>query len=294
MNEKLSSPAPDFYRLINERFNSLTKSEKRIARFLLRNQDEAAFMAVSDLADRLGLSEATVVRFAQALDFSGFPDMRSSLQDSFRGRVTHSVRLRGQLENLRQADDIFEQLILSEIDHLTQALQTVDRNAIQQAVELLRSRKHIYVFGLGPSISLVDLLTIRLTRVGHPVIPLTSSGREVAEPLLLMDKDDVLFAIGFFDVNPTLRMVLEHARDVGTPTILLTDTLEALVGDMATVVLAARRGPVATFHSLTVPMTIVNTLLLALAQVDQSLAMENLDKLDQLREQLNRSSSSLT
>jgi DNA-binding MurR/RpiR family transcriptional regulator len=63
---------------------------------------------------------------------------------------------------------------------------------------------------------------------------------------------------------------------------------------MATVVLAARRGPVATFHSLTVPMTIVNTLLLALAQVDQSLAMENLDKLDQLREQLNRSSSSLT
>jgi DNA-binding MurR/RpiR family transcriptional regulator len=285
---------PDFNKLISEHFEGLTKSEKRLARFLLRNLDEAAFMAVSDLANRLRLSEATVVRFAQALDFSGFPEMRSALQASFRGRVTHSARLRGQLNDLRQADDIFEQLVLSEIDHLTQAIQTVDRNAIQQAVELLRSQNHIFVFGLGPSISLVDLLTIRLTRVGRPAIPLTSSGREVAEPLLLMNKDDVLFAIGFFDVNPTLRMVLEHAQTVGAPIILLTDTLEALVGDMASVVLAARRGPVATFHSLTVPMTIVNTLLLALAQVDQQRALENLDRLDQLRELLNRSSRQLT
>jgi DNA-binding MurR/RpiR family transcriptional regulator len=228
------------------------------------------------------------VRFAQALNFGGFPEMRTALQASFRGRITHSVRLRGRLDELRQAGDIFEQLAVSEIDYLTQALQTVDRQAIHQAVELLRSQNRVFVFGLGPSISLVDLLAIRLTRVGRPVIPLISSGREIAEPLLLMNKDDLLFAIGFFDVNPALRLVLEHAREVGTPIILLTDTLETLIGDMATVVLAARRGPVAAFHSLTVPMTIVNTLLLALAEVDRERAVTNLDKLDELREKLHQ------
>jgi DNA-binding MurR/RpiR family transcriptional regulator len=288
MSEQTPPSVTDFSQLINAHFDSLTKSEKQIAGFLLKHQDEAAFMAVSELAERLGLSEATVVRFAQALNFGGFPEMRTALQASFRGRITHSVRLRGRLDELRQAGDIFEQLAVSEIDYLTQALQTVDRQAIHQAVELLRSQNRVFVFGLGPSISLVDLLAIRLTRVGRPVIPLISSGREIAEPLLLMNKDDLLFAIGFFDVNPALRLVLEHAREVGTPIILLTDTLETLIGDMATVVLAARRGPVAAFHSLTVPMTIVNTLLLALAEVDRERAVTNLDKLDELREKLHQ------
>ena len=64
------------------------------------------------------------------------------------------------------------------------------------------------------------------------------------------------------------------------------------MGQKADVVLAARRGPVSAFHSLTIPMTILNALLLALSSVDQEKVMENLDKLDQLRERLNKYSGS--
>ena len=49
-------------------------------------------------------------------------------------RVTHSARLRGRLEDLRQGGDIFERLVVSEMDYLTQALETVDRPALQKAV----------------------------------------------------------------------------------------------------------------------------------------------------------------
>jgi DNA-binding MurR/RpiR family transcriptional regulator len=269
--------------LVRQHFDSLTKSEKRIARYLLRNQDEVAFLSAAELAARLGLSEATTVRFAQSLGFSGYPDMRAALQSSFRSRVTHSVRLRARLGNLREEGDIFERLTSSEIDHLTQALRTVDRNAIHQAVNLLRERERVFVFGIGPAISLVDLLEIRLRRFGRHVIPLTTTGREMLEPLLLMTGADLLFAIGFFDVTPALQLALDHARACGCVSILLTDTLGSIIGNKADVVLAARRGPISAFHSLTVPMTIINTLLLALAQTDQERAMSNLDKLDELR-----------
>lgn len=269
--------------LVRQHFDSLTKSEKRIARYLLRNQDEVAFLSAAELAARLELSEATAVRFAQSLGFSGYPEMRAALQSSFRSRVTHSVRLRARLENSRQDGDIFERLTSSEIDHLTQALRTVDRAAIHQAVNLLRERERVFVFGIGPSISLVDLLEIRLRRFGRHVIPLTTTGREMLEPLLLMTGADLLFAIGFFDVTPALQLVLDHARACGSVSILLTDTLGSIIGNKADVVLAARRGPISAFHSLTVPMTIINTLLLALAQTDQERAMSNLDRLDELR-----------
>ncbi len=139
----------------------------------------------------------------------------------------------------------------------------------------------------------MDLLEIRLTRSARHVIPLNTSGREMLEPMLLMKDSDLLIAIGFFNVTPSLQMVLDYANQNKTPVILLTDTLGPMVGDKADVVLAARRGPVSAFHSLTVPMTIINALLLALSSVDQERVMANLDKLDQLRERLKKTNGSL-
>jgi DNA-binding MurR/RpiR family transcriptional regulator len=294
MSENEALNTQDFSQIISEHYNQLTKSEKHIANYLRKNQEESAFLSAGELADRLGLSEATMVRFARTLGFDSYPAMRTVLQENFRRRVTHSARLRSRLDDLREAGDIFEKVTVSEIDYLTQALQTVDREALHKAVTYMIECDHIFVFGTGPSISLVDLLNLRLTRFGKQVVPLTIAGRETLEPMLLMTDRDLLFAIGFFDVNPTLQIVLDHAEEKKCPVILLTDTLGSVIGEKADVVLSAKRGPVSEFHSLVVPMTIINTLLLAFADEDRERVMANLDKLDQLRERLRKANGSIT
>jgi len=282
---------PDFGQIISEYYKSLTKSEKQIADYLRKNQDEAAFLPAGELANRLDLSEATLVRFARSLGFDSYPAMREILQENFRRRVTHSTRLRSRLDELREAGDIFERLVVSEMDYMTQSLESVSRAALQQAVNLMKDRKRIFIFGVGPSVSLVDLMKIRLERFGRQIIPLTTAGREFLEPLLSMTEQDLLFVICFFDLSPALQLVLDYARDANCPVIMLTDTLGSIIGDRADVVLSAKRGPVSGFHSLVVPMTIINALLLAMAG-EESGVMENLDKLDQLRERLKKYSGS--
>jgi DNA-binding MurR/RpiR family transcriptional regulator len=283
----------DFSQIISDNYKHLTKSEKRIANYLRKNQEESAFLSAGEIADRLGLSEATLVRFARTLGFSSYPAMRTVLQENFRRRVTHSARLRGRLEDLRQGGDIFERLVVSEMDYLTLALETVDRQALEKTVELMRSCDRIFVFGAGPSVSLVELMEIRLGRFGRQVIPLTTAGREILEPLMLMKDRDLLFMISFFDISPTQQLVLEYANEVNCPVVILTDTLGTIIGEKANVVLEARRGPMAEFHSLVVPMTIINTLLLTIANEDRDQVMENLDKLDQMRERLKKTNESI-
>jgi DNA-binding MurR/RpiR family transcriptional regulator len=292
--DEAPDPFVGFAQMILEHYGELTKSEKRIADFMSQNQDEAAFLSAAEIAGRLDLSEATMVRFARALNFDSYPALRESLQENFRHRVTHSARLRSSLGDLLEAGDIFERLVASEVNFLTESLQTLDREGFRAAVELLRKHQRVFVFGLGPSVSLVDLLEIRLTRSARHVIPLRTSGRELLEPLLLMTKDDLLIAIGFYNMTPSLQIVLEQANQHKTPVILVTDTLGPLLGAKATVTLAARRGPVSSFHSLTVPMTIINALMLALSSVDQERVMTNLDKLDQLREHLKKTNGTIT
>lgn len=293
MNNEAQTTA-DFGQIITEYYQQLTKSEKQIANYLRKNQEEAAFLSAADLADRLGLSEATIVRFARTVGFDSYPAMREVLQENFRRRVTHSTRLQSRLEDLLDGGDIFERMVASEIDYLSHALETVDRQAFQQAVELMKTHKRIFVFGVGPSVSLVELMDIRLRRVGWDVISLTTTGREILEPLLMLSEHDLLFTICFFDVTPSLELVLDYANEVNSKVIMLTDTLGSIIGDKADVVLAARRGPVSGFHSLVVPMTIINTLLLALAQEDQEHAIANLDKLDELRERFKKINKSFT
>ena len=278
----LAAPT-DFGQIISENYKDLTKSEKQIADYLRKNQEEAAFLSAGELASRLDLSEATLVRFARSLGFESYPAMRQVLQENFRRRVTHSARLRSRLNDLREAGDIFEQLVVTEMDYMTQSLESVNRQSWHQAVDLVKGHRRIYIFGVGPSVSLVELLRIRLERFGYQIIPLKTAGREFLEPLLSMTEQDLLFVIGFFDVTPAMQFLLEYANEVRCPVILLTDTLGSTIGDKATVILSAKRGPVSGFHSLVVPMTIINSILLALAG-EESGVMENLDKLDDLRE----------
>ncbi len=276
----------DFVQVVNDQYNSLTKSEKRIANFLRKNQEESAFLSAGEIAHRLALSEATLVRFARKLGFSSYPEMRGVLQGDFRQRVTHSARLRGRLSEIQENGGIFERLTTTEIDYLTQALVSIDTEEMDRAVELIKTHPRIYVFGLGPSVSLVDLMEIRLRRFGKTVMSLKVSGREVIDSMLAMQADDLVFVICFFDQNPTLRLVLDYSKKVGATVIMLTDILDTILSDKADVILSARRGPVGEFHSLVVPMTIINALLLSVANADQENIMPALDKLDSLRDKL--------
>jgi len=279
----------EFNQLISNSFHQLTKSEKRIATYLVQNQNDAAFFTSLQIAEKLQVSEATVIRFARTLGFTNYPEMRVALQENFRKRITNSVRLRSRLEELQSDGDPFERFINSEVDYLMQAERTVDRKALETAVELLRSHDRVFAFGVGPSISLINLLEIRLTRLGRLVVPITTAGREMLEPMLLMKKNDLLIAYGFFSLSPYLQLILEHAAHRKTQIILITDTLGPLVGGLASVVLAAPRGPISSFHSLTVPMSITNALLLELSAVEEEKVLNNLDELDQLRQRLAQS-----
>lgn len=276
----------DFSQIVAAHYNHLTKSEKRIADFIRKNQEESAFLSAAEIADLLDLSEATLVRFARSLDFDSYPHMRQVLQDNFRRRITHSSRLRGRLDDLQSGGDILERLTATEVDYLTQALESIDRSEMQKAIELIRTHNRIFVFGLGPSISLVDLLQVRLSRFGKTVVSLTNSGREMLEPLLSLQPSDLVFVICFFDQNPALRLMLDYSNKVGSKIIMLTDTLDSIFSDQVDVTLSARRGPFGEFHSLVVPMTVINALLLSLADKDKEQILPMLDKLDSLRDML--------
>jgi len=274
----------DFRQRLEDYLPSLTKSQQRIASYLLVSYDEATFLSAADLAERLSVSEATVVRFAKAIGYDGFPAMRRHLQELFRARFTPAARLQHKLSELASSQGhVLTKVIDMEVQYLTEAAHSIDLADFDRALDILLSGQRIFVFGSGPSGLLADLAELRLRRLGVLTIGMTESGRHLLEKLQLLRPGDAVLAAGFQHVRPELVAVLDHAHALGCRSILLTDTLGLALRNKVDVVLAARRGPVSTFHSLTVPMSILNTLVLgvAMARPDESLAA--LNQLQQLR-----------
>jgi DNA-binding MurR/RpiR family transcriptional regulator len=280
MEEELN----DFRQRLEDHLPGLTKSQQRIAAYLLASYDEATFLSAADLAERLNLSEATVVRFAKAIGYDGFPEMRRQLQELFRARFTPAARLQRKLSELAGSQGtVLTKVIDMEVQYLTEAAHSIEPADFDHVVDILLSGQRIFVFGSGPSGILADLAELRLRRLGMLTIGMTESGRHLLEKLQLLRPGDVVLATGFHHVRSELVAVLDHARALGCRSILLTDTLGPVLRSKVDVVLAARRGPVSTFHSLTVPMSILNALILAVAMARPGESLAALNRLQQLR-----------
>jgi DNA-binding MurR/RpiR family transcriptional regulator len=274
----------DFRQRLEDHLPSLTKSQQRIVSYLLANYDEATFLSSADLAERLNVSQATVVRFAKAIGYDGFPAMRRHLQALFRVKATPAARLQRKLSELASSQgSVLTKVMDMEVQYLTEAAHSIDLADFDRAVNILLSGQRIFVFGSGPSGILADLAELRLRRIGVLTIGMTESGRHILEKLQLLRQGDAVLAAGFHHVRPELVAVLDHARALGCRSILLTDTLGPALRTKVDVVLAARRGPVSTFHSLTVPMSILNALILAVAMARPDESLTALNRLQQLR-----------
>ncbi|MBI5034352.1 MAG: MurR/RpiR family transcriptional regulator [Chloroflexi bacterium] len=274
----------EFQRRLENCLPRLTKSEQRIAEYLLTNYEQAAFLSAAELAQQLDVSEATIVRFAPSVGYSGFPELKRVLQHVFRTKVTPATRLQHKLADLKTGHKhIFAQVVEMELQYLNEALHSIDPGEFDRAIKIIADAKRLFVRGGGPSAMLADLFELRMCRFGILTISITESGRDIAEKLQLMHPNDVLLATGFHHAGIELTAVIDHARKTGCRIILLTDTLGSTYRDKVDVVLSARRGPVSNFHSLTVPMAIVNALILGVAMSKPKASLGALDRFQELR-----------
>jgi DNA-binding MurR/RpiR family transcriptional regulator len=274
----------DFRRRLESSFPRLTKSEQRIAEFLLVSYEQAAFLSVAELAQQLDMSGATVVRFARTVGYTGFPELRRVLQNVFRTKVTPAARLQHKLADLKtRQGHILSKVVEMELQYLSEVPHQISPTDFDRAVKSILKGQRVFVFGSGPSRILAELIQIRLQRFGLTTIALTESGRDVIDKLLLLKPNDVVLATGFHRVTNELVAALDQARRVNCKTVLITDTLAPHFKDKVDVILSARRGPVSTFHSLTAPMAIINALILAIAMNKPEDTVASLDRLQELR-----------
>ena len=141
---------------IQSHLDSLSKGHRQIARYILSNYDRAAFMTAARLGNEVGISESTVVRFANALGYEGYPELQRALPQEVRAKLTYNQRM--QLASHWDESDILASVFKSDLSNIRYTLDNLDMQAFRQAVRLLIQGESVYLVGLRSSTSITQLL----------------------------------------------------------------------------------------------------------------------------------------
>jgi DNA-binding MurR/RpiR family transcriptional regulator len=261
----------------------LSPKERAVADFFVRHREEAAFLSAAEIAERLGTSDATVVRAVKALGYSGIPELRRELIDALRARATPAVRLGRTLEDA--GEDPLGHVIDLELELLENA-RSIDRADFARAVDILAGAERVLAYGLGPNGPLADYFALRLRRFGRPAQAITASGLRLADALLVARPGDALLLLAYERLDVDADATLGRANALGLPVVLVTDTLGAKLADRIDVALPALRGRGGALSGAATTMTILEALLLALAARDRARSLAALAELNELRKRL--------
>jgi DNA-binding MurR/RpiR family transcriptional regulator len=272
-------------RQILTKVNSLNGAQKRLGYYLQTDSSALLLSNVGDLARAVGVSKATVVRFAKSLGYKGFPELRRDIQQEMRRKLRAADRMEETFAELDNGENILAKLIKRDIQLLDETLQAASFPDFHKAVEIiLRSRK-VFLIGLNASMALAYLLHFRLVRVkkeAHWIF--LTGGTSLLEQLAFMDAGDMLIAIDFLQVPREVQTALQHAKKVGATILGITDFPTSPIARSADVCLYAKRGLHTTVNSLTPAFSLVNALAIAVSWAMKGDSIKALTDLDRLLE----------
>jgi DNA-binding MurR/RpiR family transcriptional regulator len=225
---------------IREARPRMSKSFARLADYILDSYVQAALMTATELAHKVDIDAATVVRFAQRLDYSGFPE----LQDEIKERVKQDLLIRPE----QAADqDSIAGVVSATMHRLHEAIEQarllLDADAVGELVQAIGKARRIIIApeGLGQAAA-YNLVTL-LDQGGFMVAQTQPAVTDLARTVSSAAKDDLLLAIDVAGDAPFIARALAEANSLGIPTAAIVGAASHQSANVANVVLAAQNQP---------------------------------------------------
>ncbi len=274
--------ATDISQRIKNAYATFSKGQKKIANAILNDYDKAAYMTAAKLGNLVGVSESTVVRFANELGFEGYSEFQRAVQELVRTKLTPNQRIEVTKKRLGTGD-ILENVMESDINKLRYTVERLNREAFYKSVEAILSAKSIYVMGARSTESLALVLSYNLSLIFDNVKFIQpKSTAEMFEQMFSIGKDDVLIAFSFPRYSSKMVNAVKYANQNGANVVVFTDSELSPLAEYSTSLLTAQSDMASFMDSLVAPLSIINAIIVEITRRCEKRITERFDKLEKV------------
>lgn len=267
---------------LEKNYKKFSKGQKKLADFIREDYDKAAFLTAAKMGEEVGVSESTVVRFATALGYDGYPGFQKALGELVRTKLNSIQRMEVTYGRISQSE-ILKTVLQSDIEKIKLTLAAMDHEAFELAVDTILNAKRIYVIGIRSCAPLASFLSFYLNLICDNVIAVnTNSSSEIFEQLIRINENDVIIGISFPRYSMRTLKALEFASNRQAKVITLTDSVHSPMTLYSSCNLIARSDMASIVDSLVAPLSVINALVVALCMKKQDEVIKTLETLEDI------------
>mgnify|MGYP000432871278 CR=1 FL=1 len=276
----------DLIKIIQMKFPRLSKGQKIIAEYILKHYDKAAFMTAAKLGQTVGVSESTVVRFANELGFSGYPSLQKELQELIKTKLTSVQRIEITNELIDEENPL-KSVLKADIENIRVTLEKINQNTFDEVVSEILKAKRIYIVGFRSSQALVEFMGFYLNLILDNVRVISRGVSDVFEQLLRVGEGDLVIGISFPRYSLRTIDALKFAKDRKAKVVAITDSLLSPLAAHADYTLIAQSNMVSFVDSLVAPLSLINALIVAVGVKQKDVISETFKTLENIWEEYN-------
>nr|WP_294571723.1 MurR/RpiR family transcriptional regulator [uncultured Romboutsia sp.] len=268
---------------IQSQYPRFSKGQKLIAQYILKNYDKVAFMTACKLGETVGVSESTVVRFANALGYSGYPKLQDALQELIKNKLTTVQRV-DMVKEFNDDSAILKKIVKSDIDNIKDTLDEIDEKAFEEASNRILKARRIYILGMRSSFTIAQYLGFYLGIILDSVHVIRTDMGDAFEQVVKINEDDVLIAISFPRYSTKSYQIVSYAKEKGAHIVSLTDSLFAPVASLTDNLLLVKSNMVSFVDSLVPALSIANALIVSVGMKEKEDIKQHFDDLEAIWE----------
>lgn len=215
--------------LLRGMFTSLSKAEKKVASYILDNPQEIIYIPITELAERSGVSEATIVRLCRTMGLRGYQELKINLGQTL---VETNKNIH---EDLNDEDDeitITQKVLRGHIKGLEDTLKILDSETLKKAIDAVANARKIEFYGLGGSGAIAIDAQHKFLKTGIPCVAYADAHMQAMSASIL-GKGDVVIGISHSGSTKDIVDSLEIANAVGATTICITNKIKSPVAKAA-------------------------------------------------------------
>ncbi|OLO40618.1 RpiR family transcriptional regulator [Alkalihalophilus pseudofirmus] len=273
----------EVYQRISEMKNKMSKSQMKIANYLIEYSETAPFLTASKLAKNAGVGEATVIRFAVFLDYKGYPDLQRHLQDALKRKWTSAEVFARTTDATDVPENALKEVLSDDIQNIKSTLQQINPDVFQEAVNEIISAKRIYIVAYRSAMSLGMFLQFYLDLVLQNT-EMIDQADGVSEHLLDLTENDLVIGFGFARYTKRTVEVLKYAKHKGAKTLVITDHLMSPLVPFGDKNLLAATEINSFIDSFSAPLSLVSALITAVTRSEHIKVEKRLGQLEGLWE----------
>lgn len=261
----------------------LSASERTVAEFMAAYPQVVVSCSASELGERTGTSDATVVRATKALGYQGFRELKRSVLEVLTRQRDLAATMGARIDRVSTEDSIVAGVLSDSIALLSQLRRGLDTQAWQRAVDALIAAPAVMTYGIGPAATVANYLCLSLKRIGVRAHGVDLTGFRLADELLSLGRDEVVVVFAPIRQFREISLLVDHAAQVGAKVVLVTENLGMALAPKVHAVLATPQSTTSTASEVLAAQALAHALTLSVAASSRAGAVETLRLVNRLR-----------